>query len=476
MIIHIIIRSIIEKHGKSIIGGRQLLNILNDYSAFKYEVPALRNTLGIILDAYGIKILNAQESNLPGEVTLNQYKHDFCESYGMKEDIAKYVFDSLGYGIGWINYIKSNVINKEVLDNIESKFKCFALMYYYMGFNTYEIQGSLHDRYTSWYEETGMYNYYDFTHGRPNDSFKHPTSECEKNKDELYDLKYIEAIDRTKSTGIGCFTGYNDIVALDIDYISCIQKQSEDAFGLQDCINKYLSVLGLPSDYQWVVKTVSGRGIHIIVKVKNAIQLGLESTALKPTRSSDEDFGRIEVIWKKNIALPPTIGRNMGKQYRFYLNADNIPTCAPSYISMDQLNNFLDYYCGCTYYTYFSINDDFPNLFYRGKQSSDRDSMGGYCFDKDDAKWVSYCESETGQIAYAAHLASKKEYEKAYNIFTKYNSDFANFNAASLIAYGAVRQSKQTALFFYNRIDHSKDYKMSYDYHLKKLKSKIEEM
>ena len=52
MIIHIIIKSIIEKHGKSIIGGRQLLNILNDYSAFKYEVPALRNTLGIILDTY----------------------------------------------------------------------------------------------------------------------------------------------------------------------------------------------------------------------------------------------------------------------------------------------------------------------------------------------------------------------------------------------------------------------------------------
>lgn len=476
MIIHIIIKSIIEKHGKSIIGGRQLLNILNDYSAFKYEVPALRNTLGIILDTYGAKILHAQESNKSGEVALNQFKHDFCESYGMKEDIAEYVFDSLGYGIGWINYIKSNVINKAILDDKENKFKCYALMYYYMGFNTYEIQGSLDDRYTSWYENTGYYNYLDYTNGRPNDSFKHPTVESEKNKDLLYDLKSIETIDRSKSTGIGCFTGYNDVVALDIDYISCLQKQSEEAFGLQDCIKRYLSVLGLPSDYQWVVKTVSGRGIHIIIKVKNALQLGLESTALKPTRTTDEDFGRIEVIWKKNLALPPTMGRKDSKQYSFYQNSDNIPNCEPSYVSMDQLNNFLDYYCGCTFWTSFYINDSHSDLYFRGKKSSHHDSMGGYCFNYDDMKWVGYCKTEIGQIAYAAHLASKNEFEKAYSIFIKYDSDFANFNAATLIAYGAVKHSKSVAMHFYNKIDHSKHYGGLYDYFLKRLKEQIDKM
>ena len=110
-----------NEYGKDIIGGRQLLNILSDLTAFRYEVPALRNTLGIILDTYGLKILNAQALDKPGAVTLNQYKHDFCESYGMREDIAEYVFDSLGYGIGWIQYISSNVINKSVLDDKESK-------------------------------------------------------------------------------------------------------------------------------------------------------------------------------------------------------------------------------------------------------------------------------------------------------------------------------------------------------------------
>lgn len=476
MIIHIIIKNIIKTYGENVIGGRRLLNILSDISAFKYEVPALRNTLGLILDTYGVKILNAKASNKPGDVTLSQFKHDFCESYGMKEDIADYLFDSLGYGIGWIDYIKSNVINKTVLNNNDSKYKCYALMYFYMGFNTYDIQGSVRDRYTSWYENTGFYDYTQYSNGRPIDSFKHPTLECEKNKDIVHNQTNIEAIDRSKSTGIGCFTGYNDIVALDIDYIFCTRDHSNTQFGLQDSIKKYLSVLGLPIDYQWVVNSISGTGIHIIVKIKDVLQLGLESTALKPTGNTEENFGRIEVIWKKNIALPPTLGRNDGRQYRFFQNSYNIPSCEPSYITMDQLNSFLDYYCGLTYWTYFPINKSYPDLYYRGKQSSDRDSMGGYCFDRDDAKWVGYCESEIGQIAYAAQLASKKEFEKAYNIFIKYNSDFACFNAASLIAYGAVPLGKSVAMQLYDKIDKSKEYGGLYKYNLNKLKEQIDTM
>lgn len=476
MIIHIIIRSVIKKYGKDIIGGRQLLNILSDLTAFRYEVPALRNTLGIILDTYGLKILNAQALDKPGAVTLNQYKHDFCESYGMREDIAEYVFDSLGYGIGWIQYISSNVINKSVLDDKESKYRCFALMYYYMGFNTYDIQGSIYDKYTSFYEDTGLYNYIDYADGRPIDTFKHPTNESEKNKDIIHDLKDIEAIDRSKSTGIGCFTGYNDIVAFDIDYIFCTKQDSDSQYELNDCIKKYLTALGLPDDYQWVVRSISGRGIHIIVKVKDVLQLGLKSTALKPTKNTPEDFGRIEVIWNKNIALPPTTGRSNGQQYLLYQNPANIPTCEPSYITMDQLNNFLDYYCGITNWTSFSTGSSYLVLFYRGKQSSHHDSMGGYCFDHDDAKWVPFCESEIGQIAYAAHLASKKEFDKAYTIFTKYNSEFACFNAASLIAYGAVHQSKSIAMRLYERIGHSQDDGGWYSCCLKILKEQIEKM
>lgn len=472
MIIHIIIRKIVERYGKNVIGSRQLLNILNDLSAFNFEVPALRNALGILLDAYGVKIINAFANNLPGSVTLNQFVHEVCENYGMKEDIVKYLFDSLGYGIGWIDYIGTNVINNEVIQDNNKKLSCNALLYHYMGFNVYDIRGNSHDGYSSWYEENGIYNY-----GRcPVDSYKHPTAESEKLKDEHKTIKSLLSIDRTNSTGLGCFTGYNDIVAIDIDFIDKFSNSSDRVFK-EVCVHNYLRVLGLPSDYQWVISSISGNGLHIIVKIKDAIKLDLVSSALTPTRKTFENFKRVEVIWKKNIALPPTEGRSIFEQdptnYQFF-NCNTIATCEPSYLTIDRINNFLDYYCGCTYWDSFNLNGKYLNLYYMGKQSTHRDSMGGYTWLYDDKKWVQYCTSENGKIAYAVQLAKQMKLYEAYEIFRSYNSDFANFNAAALILYGAVKVDKNTAKIHLNRIDKDKNYGGLYSYHLKELFKLIE--
>lgn len=482
MIIHIIIKSVIGEYGEGIIGGHQLLNILNDIHAFKYEVPALRNTLRIILDAYGTKILSAKKSGKPGELTLKKFKEDFCNNYAMKEDVVEYVFDSLGYGIGWIDYVKSNVVKgfSNVVKGFyeydhNERLKCYALMYYYMGFYTYDIKGKTDDGYTKYSLIETI------------DTFKHPTKECEKNRDKAHDLKFIESIDRSKSTGIGCFTGYNDIVVLDFDYISCkIEKKSESSFRLKDCINQYLSVLGLPGDYQWVVLSQGMTGIHIYVKIKNTLQIGLEYTALSSTRfCTEEYFERIEVIWKKNIVLPPTRGRFDGYiwgadddnhwyyKYQFFQNQYNIPTCEPSYITIDQLNTFLDYYCGEIAHESFLIRaGKYMELFYNGKCSG-RSSMEVFLRSDDDIKWVGYCKSEIGRIAYAVlHLARTKKYEDAYNVFIKYDSDIAHFNAASLIAYGAIKGNKSVALSHYKRINKN----VIDDYYLKQLKLQLEHM
>ena len=100
---------------------------------------------------------------------------------------------------------------------------------------------------------------------RNNKSFKEPIdTDWETYKIIPQSLDYILKLNWEKSAGIGLVLGYNQYRALDVDisslWVSEIMYPDE---GLNGFINEILTLLHLPIDYPWVVRSGNGCGFHI---------------------------------------------------------------------------------------------------------------------------------------------------------------------------------------------------------------------
>lgn len=139
MILHHIIKYIINKHGAEVLLDLRLFNILSDMNAFVFEDQALKAITKLIISLYGEKFY--KNMNLPCQLTLQQYKSDFIRNYAIKEELCFYVFDSIAYGINWLSQITNNTLKEEILYEDVKHFKCLSFMYHYLGFNITQICG-----------------------------------------------------------------------------------------------------------------------------------------------------------------------------------------------------------------------------------------------------------------------------------------------------------------------------------------------
>lgn len=112
MELHKAIKSIIDTDGVEIIKDTRLVNILGDLRAFD-STPASKYILrAIIADGYVNKLLTIGTWNNESENLCNQ----FIVTTGFQNDYVQLVFQSLAYGLGWLNQItitKNNPTQKQ---------------------------------------------------------------------------------------------------------------------------------------------------------------------------------------------------------------------------------------------------------------------------------------------------------------------------------------------------------------------------
>lgn len=112
MELHKALKEIIVQKGVDMINNIQIINFLLDYQAFK-EKPAAKPILrDVINSGYGEKICNLNSNAPDCQTKFKQYLHDFIDSFGYKEELTNFVFDSIAYGLG-LNLTMENPNKKQ---------------------------------------------------------------------------------------------------------------------------------------------------------------------------------------------------------------------------------------------------------------------------------------------------------------------------------------------------------------------------
>jgi len=139
----------------------------------------------------------------------------------------------------------------------------------------------------------------------------------------------------SKVTGIGGICGINDLRNIDFDKVT--------DFGIIEMICKRL---GLGEKYLWIVKSGSGAGYHIWLKVRESEILHKRLNGPKSVyRLYLKDEGlcdHIELRWKQSQTVLPYSKHESGNRYLFLFDEPNEP---PAEIDADVLIECLEEFC-----------------------------------------------------------------------------------------------------------------------------------
>lgn len=186
--------------------------------------------------------------------------------------------------------------------------------------------------------------------GKAKNIYKSPTNDRYKIANVRQSKVDMQNLDWENSLGIGAVLGFNNFRALDFDF----HNHSEcDKYKF---IKKAISLLGLPHNYEWVVKTPN-RGFHILFfskqhkfKVKGNL-----TKAFTPNVKTYDNIAlkQIELRWDKHLVLPPSINQK-NNNYKFF---NFTPKWEPLEISIDNLYNLLNEFCyDCYFDAYEEVN------------------------------------------------------------------------------------------------------------------------
>lgn len=220
--------------------------------------------------------------------------------------------------------------------------KIFANHFYNFGFNVTHISSTNKD-----------------IHHWNQTVLKSPSHKCEDYLKNRQQLSELHSFDWKNASGLGVILGYNNLRALDIDGCNDIET-----------INHFLSILQLPHNYEWVVKSGSKNGFHILFYCDNHRYTGFSKKirAFASNLDFKNKFQHIELRWFGHLVLPPSIHPS-SNQYQF-LN-EQVPIEAPSKISLKNLEELIKIYCSenrkitwitSREYIYFSDNSEGYNI------------------------------------------------------------------------------------------------------------------
>lgn len=192
-----------------------------------------------------------------------------------------------------------------------------ALYYYNLGFNVLHLSPKHILNENDEYEYTLKASSYEYGH----------LVVKRQSLEELLSYNWDDA------TGVGAIMGVNNLRSIDID--GC----NNEGF-----ITTLLRALKLPDDYEWIVKTGSLNGFHIIVYSEDYsydVPAG-KNVAFSPIQKLMHIFSSLELIWKNHIVLPPSLHIS-GNRYNFWKG--NIPSNPPKNLNIEILQNVIKDIC-----------------------------------------------------------------------------------------------------------------------------------
>lgn len=163
--------------------------------------------------------------------------------------------------------------------------------------------------------------------------FKSSTNDRTHLADSRQNLSELETFNWDDAVGIGTVLGFDSLRALDFDGCSDLEF-----------IKSVLEILNLGKSYEWLIKSGSDNGFHIIfyADMHNYLSDNERTKAFIPNQSNISKFSRIELRWTKHLILPPSLSNDY-KYYRF-LNCD-LPIQKPSSVSIEQIEELINILC-----------------------------------------------------------------------------------------------------------------------------------
>ncbi len=165
--------------------------------------------------------------------------------------------------------------------------------------------------------------------GQVGNPFKAPTNDTRKLANKRQELSEIINFNWNDSVGIGTILGFNTLRALDFD--GC----NNDNF-----IKNILGKIGLPENYEWVVRTGSKNGFHILFQAENhrfIVEEG-KTKAFTPNSLNKNKFSVLELRWEKHLILPPSISKDFN-EYKF-INCE-LPSFKPKHVPINLIENLV---------------------------------------------------------------------------------------------------------------------------------------
>ena len=200
--------------------------------------------------------------------------------------------------------------------------------------------------YAEWYHELGINttcitNYITENNFYDSNILKGPYHEWVPYVKNRMNDDTFSSLDWDNSLGVGMVAGYDNLFVIDID--GCINEHF---------LNSLLKLLKLPQDYEWVVKTGSGNGYHIILRSsyelsfyvseeeqnktsKNSNEIVVHT--LSPNQANEQLFEKIEYLIRTHVVLPPSF--HMSGGYYEFKNC-RMPTKFPKKIENHMFHRF----------------------------------------------------------------------------------------------------------------------------------------
>ena len=157
---------------------------------------------------------------------------------------------------------------------------------------------------------------------------KSPSHEWTHFRHTRQSLETLHAYQWEKAKGVGLVLGYNNLRALDIDECADLS-----------IIPDFLNILDLPQDYEWVMRSGSHNGFHILFYAEEH-KYEVARNKIKAFKS--DRFKHIELRWIGHLVLPPSMHITFNN-YAFFNPV--IPKRKPLEIDNENLYVLLNKYC-----------------------------------------------------------------------------------------------------------------------------------
>jgi hypothetical protein len=150
---------------------------------------------------------------------------------------------------------------------------------------------------------------------------------------ERQTINQIKSYDWDNACGVGIVMGFENLRVLDIDSCHSIVL-----------IETICEILGLPINYEWVVRTGSHNGYHIYFYCDNfeyKVPKG-KVKAFVPKRRYEDSFGHLELRWRGHVVAPKS-KHISGKDYEFVNTY--FPRNKPTHISIEKMQKVISRFC-----------------------------------------------------------------------------------------------------------------------------------